>query len=185
MKKIENISQAKLDIKKSTFIAYICNFKEYKELLNKLKEEHTKAVHFVYAYRFLNEHKQIVEDKSDDFEPKNSAGLPCLNALRGADLIDSAVIVVRYFGGIKLGVGGLIRAYFAATNLAIQNAKTVDFELKDEFSFKLNIKFFNKFKHKCVKNNISFDSKFNNDDVFIRLSINDKEKSLLKEFLSF
>ena len=184
MNKIAKTHHSRLEVKKSVFIAYLCEFKNYKDLLQSLKKEHPKAVHFVYAYRYLNEHKQILEDKSDDFEPKNSAGLPCLNALRGAELVDTASIVLRYFGGIKLGVGGLVRAYTAAVNLAIQEAELLKFEFKDNLSLKINIKDFNKFKHECLKHDIVFNPSFNKEEVLIKLSVNEKEKNILKNFLS-
>ena len=66
---------------------------------------------------------QILESSSDDGEPKGSSGVPCLNVLRGEKLINVACVVVRYFGGTLLGVGGLVRAYTAATHDAIANAK--------------------------------------------------------------
>jgi len=68
-----------------------------------LRESHPKARHIVYAYRELNEFEQIVENSSDDGEPKGSSGVPVLNVLRGEDFINVAILVVRYFGGIKLG----------------------------------------------------------------------------------
>ena len=69
---------------------------------------------------------QIIESSSDDGEPKGSSGMPCLNVLRGEKLINVACVVVRYFGGTLLGVGGLVRAYTAATHDAIRNAKAAN-----------------------------------------------------------
>lgn len=114
MKTINQNFEAEFEVKKSVFIAHLCEFSHFKALLVALKKEHSKARHFVWAFRHLNELGQIVEDKSDDGEPKGTSGLPCLNVLRGAQLINAAIIVVRYFGGIKLGTGGLVRAYSAA-----------------------------------------------------------------------
>ncbi|MGN8592033.1 UNVERIFIED_CONTAM: YigZ family protein, partial [Campylobacter jejuni] len=78
--------------------------------------------------RTLNEYNQIIEDKSDDGEPKGTSGIPSLNVLRGYDLVNTAVITVRYFGGTKLGTGGLVRAYSDAANAAINNASLLTFE---------------------------------------------------------
>jgi len=105
-----------LEVKQSKFIAYLTPFSQYQSKLELLKKEHPKARHFVTAYRYLNEYDQIVEYSSDDGEPSGTAGKPALMVLQGQELIDVAVIVVRYFGGTKLGTGGLVRAYSDALN---------------------------------------------------------------------
>ena len=110
MQTIDRIFKAQLDIKKSNFLAFLCPISSFKSLHEHLKEEHFKAVHVVWATRELNKYGQIVENQSDDGEPKGTSGQPSLNALRGAQLINVAVLIVRYFGGIKLGTGGLVRA---------------------------------------------------------------------------
>ena len=92
--------------------------------LNSLRKSHPKAVHFVYAYRAINSLGQIMERSSDDGEPKGSSGMPCLSVLRGWDMVDFGIIIVRYFGGIKLGVGGLVKAYNKATLEALNTLKS-------------------------------------------------------------
>ena len=67
------------EIKKSKFISYLFPYSEFENLLNELKKEHTKARHFIYAFRYLNEFEQIIERSSDDAEPKGTAGKPTLN----------------------------------------------------------------------------------------------------------
>jgi len=108
--------------KKSKFIAHLMPFEMFDEVMNRLRKEHPKARHFVYAYRYLNEFEQVVENSSDDGEPKGTSGKPTLAVLAGALIINSAVIVVRYFGGVKLGTGGLVRAYGDSVNEAIKIA---------------------------------------------------------------
>ena len=117
-----------LEVKQSKFIAHLLPYKTYEIALQQLQQQHPKARHFVTAYRYLNEYDQIVEHSSDDGEPKGTSGKPSLMVLQGQDLIDIAVIVVRYFGGTKLGTGGLVRAYSDAVNLAVQSAKIVAYE---------------------------------------------------------
>ena len=98
-----------LEIKKSKFIAYyyqIDTIEEVKELLEKLKKEHKKARHIPYAYKIDNNIK-----KSDDKEPSGTSGMPILNIIEKNNLNHTLIAIVRYFGGIKLGSGGLIRAY--------------------------------------------------------------------------
>ncbi|HEC1782274.1 TPA: YigZ family protein [Campylobacter lari] len=181
MKTINQIYQAKIEIKKSTFLSFLCPFEDFQTLMQKLRNEHLKAVHFVYAYRYLNEFDQIIEDKSDDGEPKGTSATPCLNVLRGALLINCAVIVVRYFGGIKLGTGGLVRAYSEATNEAILNATLLEFEAKNILNLNIPFHLYARFEHFLNKNNISYEKKFQ-ENVELILSVNAKEEEEFKKF---
>ena len=102
-----------LEIKKSKFIAYyyeIDSKEEADTILDKLKKEHKKARHIPYAYKIDNYIR-----KSDDKEPSGTAGMPIYNFIEMNNLNHCFFAVVRYFGGIKLGAGGLIRAYATAT----------------------------------------------------------------------
>ena len=114
--------------KKSKFIAHIFPYDEFDNIMKRLKNEHPKARHHVYAYRYLNEFDQVVENSSDDGEPKGTSGKPSLAVLSGAELINTAVIIVRYFGGIKLGTGGLVKAYSNSVNevLNVSELKTYE-----------------------------------------------------------
>ena len=123
------------EIKRSKFITHLMPFERFKERLEELKSQHPKARHFVTASRHYNEHAQIIESFSDDGEPKGTAGKPSLHVLQGHDLIDVAAVTIRYFGGIKLGTGGLVRAYSDALNLALENAKTVKYLPEDHLIF--------------------------------------------------
>jgi len=116
-----------LEIRKSKFITYIAPYNDFDALMKRLKNQHPKARHFVYAYRYLNEFDQIVENSSDDGEPKGTSGKPTLSVLAGAELINTGVVVVRYFGGIRLGTGGLVKAYSDAVNLVLQSSKVQKF----------------------------------------------------------
>lgn len=151
---VNDIYTQKQEIKKSNFISYICPFSEFESMHEMLKEEHPKAVHIVWAYRHYNKYFQIVENSSDDGEPKGSSGPPCLDALRGSELIDTCVFVVRYFGGIKLGVGGLVRAYSSSVNLVINAANLVKFEIKDECVFFVPFTLIARFEHYFNKENL-------------------------------
>ncbi|MGX3043976.1 YigZ family protein [Helicobacter sp. T3_23-1056] len=111
--------------------------------LNSLRKSHPKAVHFVYAYRVINSLGQIIERSSDDGEPKGSSGMPCLSVLRGWEMVDFGIIVVRYFGGVKLGVGGLLKAYHKATLEALNTLKSSNAisSYAPEISLTLRIKY--------------------------------------------
>ncbi len=135
MQTIEKQFTATYEVKKSKFIAHLVPMSDYKGLQAKLKEEHPKARHVVYALRYLNEFDQIVENSSDDEEPKGAAGVPSLNVLRGQELINVALLTVRYFGGTKLGIGGMARAYASAVKevVAVADIKKYEKEFLYEF----------------------------------------------------
>ncbi|EAJ9149295.1 YigZ family protein [Campylobacter coli] len=182
MQTIDQIFQAQIEIKKSTFLSYLCPFKDFKNLLVNLKKEHPKAVHFVYAYRTLNEYNQIIEDKSDDGEPKGTSGIPSLNVLRGYDLINTAVITVRYFGGTKLGTGGLVRAYSDAANAVINNASLLTFEFKKNIKIAIDFKNLNRFEHFLRTHSLEFERDFKNEKVILNLNLNEKEEQKFEIF---
>ena len=94
---------------------------EIKSVLNRLKKEFQDASHICYAYR-IKQGINLDEFSSDSGEPKGSAGIPILNVLKRRDLVNSAIFVIRYFGGIKLGIPGLIHAYGAAAEDAVEHA---------------------------------------------------------------
>ena len=107
-----------LEIKKSKFIAYyfeVYTKEEVINVLNDLKKEHKKAKHIPYAYKIDNDIK-----KTDDKEPSGTSGMPILNIIEKNNLNHTLIAVVRYFGGIKLGAGGLIRAYSNAAKEVIK-----------------------------------------------------------------
>jgi len=135
MNTIETAYSATTEVNRSKFITHLVPISEYKGLQNRLKAEHPKANHVVYALRYLNEFEQIVENASDDGEPKGCAGVPALNVLRGEKLINCAVLIVRYFGGIKLGTGGMARAYALAVKDVLKEAVLVPYEKEIEYSF--------------------------------------------------
>jgi uncharacterized YigZ family protein len=123
------------EVNRSKFITHLVPISEYDGLQSKLKAQHPKANHVVYALRHLNEFDQIVENSSDDGEPKGCAGLPALNVLRGEELINCAVLIVRYFGGIKLGTGGMARAYALAVKNVLKESRVVPYEKEITYIF--------------------------------------------------
>ncbi|MCC5917304.1 MAG: YigZ family protein [Cryomorphaceae bacterium] len=103
--------------------------------LSEIKKQHPKARHYCFAYRLSPE--TDVYRASDDGEPKHSAGTPILRQIQSEALHHSAVVVVRYFGGTKLGVSGLIHAYKEAARSAITNAKKTNFFLSHAYRWTL------------------------------------------------
>ncbi len=115
MKLLNTITE---EVKKSKFIGLMYeveSIEEVETILAALKEEHKKARHIPYAYKLENSAK-----KTDDKEPKNTAGLPIYNTLERNNLNNTLILIVRYFGGTKLGVGLLTRTYASVANSLIK-----------------------------------------------------------------
>lgn len=128
---IRSLSEGMYKEKGSKFIAYAVSCyseEEVKEWLLSWRKEHHQARHVCYAYRFGADKK--VFRANDDGEPNNSAGAPILGQIQSYDLTNILIGVVRYFGGTKLGVGGLIHAYKTAAKEAIENGEILEMELR-------------------------------------------------------
>lgn len=128
--------------KKSKFIGYafpIISKEEAKEKITLIKKTHTSANHLCYAFEVgINSFKEF--KYNDDGEPNNSAGLPIYRQIQSLNITNTLVIVVRYFGGVKLGVGGLMNAYknTAKETLNICNIKTIPITVEKELIFDYN-----------------------------------------------
>ena len=132
---IEKNQKNEIIINKSKFINYLIileNIDDVFKYLNEIKNEYKDATHYCYAFIFDN-----VKRFNDDSEPSGTAGMPLLNVLESNNLNHILTITVRYFGGIKLGAGGLVRAY---TKSVTENLKTANiFEYIDGFNFNIDI----------------------------------------------
>lgn len=112
-----------LEIKKSKFIGISLKTSDVNEILTvlqEIKKQHKKATHVVFAYKIVNNGVEQVKH-NDDGEPTGTAGRPILSVIEKKNLVNIAVFVVRYFGGVKLGGGGLIRAYSKAASQALED----------------------------------------------------------------
>ena len=164
---IDSHYTALVEEKQSKFIAHLIPYELFKDTLENLKAEHPKARHFVTAYRYLNEFDQIVENSSDDGEPKGTSGKPTLAVLQGHELINTAVIVVRYFGGTKLGTGGLVRAYSDAVNLAVKSAQLHPYVKEKLETICFSYADIGKVEYECAQAAITIvEKKFENDVCF-------------------
>ena len=132
-KTIQELSEGLYREKGSKFIAYAapCTSEaQAKELLESWRKAHHQARHVCYAYRFGPE--GLIFRANDDGEPGNSAGIPILGQLQSFDITDVLVGVVRYFGGTKLGVGGLVQAYKTAARDALENGVIIEKEVQKQ-----------------------------------------------------
>ncbi|MDA9057255.1 YigZ family protein [Flavobacteriaceae bacterium] len=124
--------------KGSKFYGYAFPLKtieKFKEIIDNLKQKHSSAGHFCFAYQHGIE--TLYHRASDDGEPSNSAGMPIYGQLQAFDVTNVIVVVVRYFGGTKLGVGGLISAYKTTARLSLEasDIKTLDILIAFKLSF--------------------------------------------------
>lgn len=127
---VKGYGENEIIIDKSRFIAHVSRAnseEEAQEFIQSIKKKHYNATHNCSAY-LIGENDQI-QKANDDGEPSGTAGVPILEVLKKKKLKDSVVVVTRYFGGIKLGAGGLIRAYGKATSEGLQTTGIVEREL--------------------------------------------------------
>lgn len=148
--------QAEVVEKKSKFIAnffYIETVEQAEEIIKNTKKKYFDARHNCIAYRVVND-GQCVEKSSDDGEPSGTAGAPMLNILQKNGLANVLIIVTRYFGGILLGTGGLVRAYSDSLLKVIEKSTLVKKCLGEEFEITLQYSEFENFKYYCKNNEI-------------------------------
>ncbi|WP_298896991.1 YigZ family protein [uncultured Psychroserpens sp.] len=113
---------------------------EVKHHIDVLKKQHHQARHWCYAYQFGMQEEDLVYRANDDGEPNNSAGMPIYGQIQSFEVTNILIVVVRYFGGTKLGVGGLINAYKTGAQLALEAStiisKTVNIDYAISFDYK-------------------------------------------------
>lgn len=120
-------SRVQFEERKSIFIGHakrVETEEEAKEFVNKIKSEHKDATHNVYAY--IVGENMLTQKCTDDGEPQGTAGLPVLDVIKKNGITDTAIVVTRYFGGILLGTGGLVRAYSKGAAEAVNDSGIVE-----------------------------------------------------------
>jgi len=176
VKTIDKAYESLTEVNRSKFLTHLVPYSEYAGLQERLKQEHPKANHVVYALRYLNAYDQVVENSSDDGEPKGCAGVPALNVLRGEEMIECAVLIVRYFGGIKLGTGGMARAYAQAVKDALAVAVLVPYEKQISYEFSTSYSMVDKTLHRLKGCGISqIEREFGVDGVIWKISGSQEE----------
>ncbi|QED36374.1 YigZ family protein [Antarcticibacterium arcticum] len=127
--------------KNSKFFGFafpVTSEEEAKSCIEELKKKHHQARHWCYAWQMGKEEGEVHFRANDDGEPSNSAGMPLYGQIQSFDVTDILVVVVRYFGGVKLGVGGLIQAYKTAAQMALENSPIVERTVNKKFRIKFD-----------------------------------------------
>lgn len=170
--------------KNSKFFGYafpISSEEEVKEILDRLRKEHFSARHWCYAYQIGTE--KIQYRANDDGEPNNSAGMPIYGQIQSFEVTNVLVVVVRYFGGVKLGVGGLISAYKTAAQMALENATIIEKTINKHFVISFGYAHMNKVMRIIKEKNLQIVAQKMEMDCEIEISIRKKNvQNLLDTF---
>ncbi|KHD44093.1 YigZ family protein [Streptococcus hongkongensis] len=177
-KTIENDYQFEEIIKKSRFICHLFKIhseEEGKHYLAQIKKEHYKANHSCHA--MIIGEKSEIKRSSDDGEPSGTAGIPILSVLEKQNLTNVLAVVTRYFGGIKLGTGGLIRAYSSTTSQALQGSGLVEMKVQNGLILTLTYAQYQTLSHFLEENqlceaNVSF-----LDQVLVTIYFNPEQEN--------
>ena len=181
MNKFKTIKRDEITVieeKRSKFIAnifYVENEEEVENIIKQIKKKYYDARHNCYAY-IINEEGNILKRFSDDGEPSGTAGSPILNVIEKNNLCNVLIIVTRYFGGILLGAGGLVRAYTEAATRSVEKAEVVEQELGYEIELTIGYQDLEKLKYYCSKNNIKISNIAYGENVNCRIEVTEKEK---------
>ena len=150
-KTLHEFGMDEIIIEKSTFIGYAKPIKTEEEavdFINEIKKKHKDATHNVWAYtvgKSIN-----IQRYSDDGEPQGTAGIPTLEVIKKEDLRDVVVVVTRYFGGIKLGAGGLVRAYTKGAKVGIEAAKVIEKVMYKDVRIKIDYNLLGKVQNEIM-----------------------------------
>lgn len=174
---LENTS-AQIIEKKSKFIAniyYVQTQEEIENILKEIRKKYYDAKHNCYAYS-ISTKDGLVNKMSDDGEPSGTAGAPMLNIITKNGLTNILVVVTRYFGGILLGTGGLVKAYSEVTMKALENTKIVNEEQGYELEVIISYNEWKKFRYYCEKNKINILNAIYDEKIKSRIEVTNIEK---------
>lgn len=171
-----------IEIKKSRFITKLVRIEseEYaRNIIQETKKEHWKANHNCSAYVLGN--KQEIQRSSDDGEPSGTAGVPMLEVLKKQEIINTLVIVTRYFGGTKLGAGGLIRAYSNAVSESIKAIGLVKGTLQQEVTIMIDYSQHNALDYFLTQQGYFISDTIFTDKVSLNVMIDETEVDVFQE----
>lgn len=164
--------------KNSKFFGYafpVKNEDDVKAHIEHLKKQHHSARHWCYAYQIGFEEPDLLYRANDDGEPNNSAGMPIYGQIQSFEVTNVLIVVVRYFGGVKLGVGGLINAYKTTAQLALEASKIVNKTINVDFLITFDYKNMNKVMRVIKEKNLNITNQKLELDCQITISVRKKE----------
>lgn len=164
--------------KNSKFFGYafpVLTEEDVKEHIEVLKKQHHSARHWCYAYQIGTEEKDLIFRANDDGEPNNSAGMPIYGQIQSFELTNVLIVVVRYFGGTKLGVSGLINAYRTAAQMALETSKIITKTINVHFLISFDYKNMNKVMRIIKEKNLNMVNQTLELDCQIEISVRKKD----------
>ena len=168
--------------KNSKFFGYafpVKNEDEVKAHIEDLKKQHHSARHWCYAYQIGFEEPDLIYRANDDGEPNNSAGMPIYGQIQSFEVTNVLIVVVRYFGGVKLGVGGLINAYKTTAQMALEACKIVTKTINVDFVITFDYKNMNKVMRVIKEKNLNITNQKLELDCQITISVRKKDASTI------
>ncbi len=171
--------------KNSKFYGYafpVANEDEIKKHIEALKKEHYSARHWCYAYQLGTE--TIQYRANDDGEPNNSAGMPIYGQILSFDVTNILIVVIRYYGGVKLGVGGLINAYRSGAQFAIESAEIVEKTINQEFQLKFEYKNMSKVMRILKENKVDIINQTLELNCLLEISVRKSNGSKISEIFN-
>lgn len=181
---IKDNATAIVEEKRSKFIANIFKVNSVKEAEDKIQEVKKKyydARHNCYAY-VVEEDEMLKKKFSDDGEPSGTAGSPILNVIEKNELCNVLIVVTRYFGGILLGAGGLVRAYTESAAKAVSETSIIEKEEGYEVEIVISYQDFDKFKYYCNQNKIQIVDINYLENIICKIEVTRNEKEKLENF---
>ena len=182
---IKEDCSAEITEKKSKFICnvfHVESVEEVEEKLNIIRKKYHDARHNCFAYRVATK-DGITERFSDDGEPSGTAGAPMLNILQKNEYVNILIIVTRYFGGILLGTGGLVRAYSDSLLLAIEKSIKIQKKLGAQLEVKLEYSELENFKYYCKNNEINIVETKYEEKIVCKIELEkDKKEKITEDF---
>ena len=180
----EEPAVAEQTIEKSVFIAVmspVCSPEEAREHRRQVRAAYPKARHYVYAYRLWHDR---AERASDDGEPQGTGGRPVLDALAYRRLWDAQIVVVRYFGGVLLGTGGLARAYGGSARRVLDKAVIRRMAEHGLFSLRISYAFADEFHRMCARQKWMIEEETWEEKVLVRLALPVEEEEQFVSWLA-
>ncbi len=171
--------------KNSKFFGYafpIISEEEVKLHLEQLRKQHPNAGHFCYAFQLGTE--TLHYRANDDGEPSNSAGMPIYGQIQSFGLTNVLIVVVRFFGGVKLGVGGLISAYRTGAQMALEASEIIEKTIDIHFEVSFDYKNMNKVMRVIKEKNLNIVSQQMNENCLIRISTRKKNAEMVFDIFS-